>query len=126
MKIAFVLAAFAAVASARMAYQLTAGFEDIVGLPVTSFSCEGRPYGYYADIDNDCKIFHVCVPVVDELGQLTRTDHFSFICGNNTMFSQEYLACIGDTDGVPCNEAATLYDVVNAEFGRIPEQEFQN
>ncbi|XP_063599382.1 U-scoloptoxin(01)-Cw1a-like [Penaeus indicus] len=126
MKIAFVLAAVVAVASARMAYQLTAGFEDIVGQPVQTFTCDGRPYGYYADIDNDCRIFHVCVPVVDELGQASGTDHFSFICGNQTVFNQESLTCTDPIDAVPCNEAATLYDIVNAEFGRIPEQEFQN
>lgn len=28
-----------------------------------NFSCAGRPYGYYADVENDCQIFHVCLPV---------------------------------------------------------------
>lgn len=28
-----------------------------------NFSCVGRSYGYYADVENDCQIFHVCLPV---------------------------------------------------------------
>ncbi len=27
---------------------------------VDVFSCDGRPYGYYADVANECQIFHIC------------------------------------------------------------------
>lgn len=51
------------------------------------FSCEGRIYGYYADIINDCQVFYVCVPVIDAAG-ISTTFQFPFICGNQTKFNQ--------------------------------------
>merc|ERR1712142_1237597 len=126
MKVALVLVALVGVASARMAYQLAAGFEDIVGQPVETFTCDSRPYGYYADIDNDCRLFHVCLPIVDDVGQTTGVDQFTFMCGNQTVFNQESLTCAHREDAFPCSDAASLYDLVNSEFGRIPDDEFQN
>lgn len=52
-----------------------------------NFSCDGKAYGYYADVDNDCQIFHVCLPVTypDGKGQQFR---WSFICPEDTTFNQ--------------------------------------
>merc|ERR1719431_72740 len=36
---------------------------------VDKFTCEGRAYGYYADVANDCQLFHVCYPVAYPDGQ---------------------------------------------------------
>jgi hypothetical protein len=53
------------------AYELPDGVADILQFPIRStFDCTNRPYGYYADVDNDCKIFHVCYPVMNELSQV--------------------------------------------------------
>ena len=62
---------FFGLAYSRMAYEFAAGYQDIIGEPNRSFSCEGRSYGYYADADNDCKIFHVCNPIANELGEVS-------------------------------------------------------
>lgn len=47
--------------------QLPAGAELVLGDYVqTTFSCEDaehQRYGYYADVDNNCQVFHVCNPV---------------------------------------------------------------
>jgi hypothetical protein len=52
---------------ARMAYELPAGSDLILNSAVkTTFSCDNRIYGYYADVDNDCQLFHVCYPINDE------------------------------------------------------------
>ncbi|XP_050687714.1 U-scoloptoxin(01)-Cw1a-like isoform X2 [Eriocheir sinensis] len=107
--------------TARSAYQLPYGAELLHRQIVNTFSCAGRPYGYYADVNNDCKIFHVCVPVSDEQGNLVEEAHFSFMCGNQTVFSQDTLACAMQEDAYPCEQAESLYDASNAEFGRIPE-----
>lgn len=72
MKAVFVLALCIAAASARSAYQLPSGVELLRSQVITSFSCAGRPYGYFADVANDCAIFHVCYPVNDELGNVSR------------------------------------------------------
>ncbi|CAG0924070.1 unnamed protein product [Notodromas monacha] len=114
--------ALAYVASGRMAYQLPAEVETILRSPVvTSFDCTNRIYGYYADVDNNCEIFHVCHPIADDVGNLAEMAQFSFVCPNQTVFSQETLTCAHPDDAFPCDQAPTLFDVVNAEFGRIPQ-----
>ncbi|XP_063614454.1 uncharacterized protein LOC134787603 [Penaeus indicus] len=62
-----------------------------------TFSCSGKTYGYYADPDNDCQIFHVCLPLhslYPTLFKAQTTYHFSFICGNQTAFDQASMACV--------------------------------
>ena len=51
------------------------------------FSCDELSYGYYADVDNDCQIFHVCLPVVFADGK-NQTFKWSFICPEETVFDQ--------------------------------------
>jgi len=108
----------AAPALAHLPYQLADGVEGFLTAPLdTSFSCEGRPYGYYADVPNSCQVFHVCLPLPEE-GGLVRVAHFSFVCGNRTVFSQFSLTCSHPEDAFPCDQAESLYDAVNAEFGK--------
>lgn len=45
---------------------------------------------------------------------------FSFICGNQTVFSQESLTCATPEAAFPCDQAESLYDFSNADFGKIP------
>ena len=47
----------------------------------------GRPYGYYADVANECQIFHICYPVVYADGE-EEMFKWSFICPNGTIFDQ--------------------------------------
>lgn len=58
------LAILAVGVSGRMAGRLPGGFGQ---LP-SDFSCNDRPFGYYADVDHGCRAFHVCMPVYDEDG----------------------------------------------------------
>ncbi|KAK8396521.1 hypothetical protein O3P69_005521 [Scylla paramamosain] len=110
MKVLAVVLCLAAAASARMAYTFSDGYLDILGAePAQNFDCVGRPYGYYADVPTDCRVFHVCLPINDEAGEVVETHHFSFFCGNQT-------------EAFPCAEAESLYDSSNADFGKIPEE----
>lgn len=112
----------AAVASARMAYQLPDGFFNILGGdPQRVFTCDDRSFGYYADVANGCRIFHVCEPIIDGEGGFLEMAHYSFICGNQTVFSQESLTCAHPEDSFPCEEAEGLYQNSNADFGKIPD-----
>lgn len=52
--------------------------------PKLTFDCKSRPIGFYADIEHDCQIFHMC----DEKGR--RIPH---ICANETSFNQEFRIC---------------------------------
>ena len=51
------------------------------------FTCEGRSYGYYADVANECQIFHICYPVQYPDGQEEMLK-WSFICPEQTVFDQ--------------------------------------
>ena len=101
-------------------YQFAADAETLLFTPLSlSFSCEGREYGYYADVDNNCQVFHICLPIEDDFGAIVETAHWSFICGNGTIFDQQTLTCNYEQDSVPCAEAPSLYNTV--EFGVIPD-----
>ncbi|CAH1131273.1 unnamed protein product [Ceutorhynchus assimilis] len=50
----------------------------------TSFSCDGRTSGYYADVGSGCQVYHMC----DGLGR-----QFSYKCPKNTLFQQRMLIC---------------------------------
>merc|ERR1712062_94363 len=73
---------------------LPAGSEDILQTPYSdTFSCEGQGYGYYADVQSGCKVFHICLPIEDNEGAVIETAKWSFFCGNGTVFDQETLTC---------------------------------
>ncbi|XP_042216151.1 U-scoloptoxin(01)-Cw1a-like [Homarus americanus] len=80
-------------------------------VPVTSFSCVDRPYGYYADLEANCQAFHVC------LNDLK----WSFLCPNQTLFNQEYFVCDHPIN-VDCTVADTFY-TLNDNFGQVQEEE---
>ncbi|KAH8379980.1 hypothetical protein KR009_008305 [Drosophila setifemur] len=52
-----------------------------------SFDCKRRSVGFYADMEYNCQIFHMC----DEEGN--RIPH---LCANETSFNQEYRICDWD------------------------------
>eukprot|EP00095_Tigriopus_kingsejongensis_P007122 snap_masked-scaffold1097_size63051-processed-gene-0.3 protein:Tk07122 transcript:snap_masked-scaffold1097_size63051-processed-gene-0.3-mRNA-1 annotation:"PREDICTED: uncharacterized protein LOC100120661" len=100
------------------AYNLPADGETLLAQALSlSFSCDSREYGYYADVSNNCQIFHICLPIEDDAGSIIETAQWSFICGNGTMFDQQTLSCNYEADSVPCDQAESLYNLV--EFGKI-------
>jgi len=103
-------------------YLFAADAESLLYTPLSlSFSCEGREYGYYADVDNNCQVFHICLPLLDETETVVlETAHWSFICGNGTVFDQGTLTCNYEQDSVPCEEAPSLYNQV--EYGKLDEK----
>jgi len=113
----FALAASTLGDSTPDSYELPSNATVVNGGPiVTGFSCDGLQYGFYADLANDCRVFHVCYPFMDSEGFI-RTRMWSFICGLDTIFNQEALVCDHPDDAVPCEDAPQYYDV-NDLFGR--------
>lgn len=82
-------------------------------VPPTSFSCQGRVYGYYADPEVNCQVFHIC-PGAYGRGK------FSFLCPNQTVFNQAYLVC-DHPYNVDCSTADGLYSV-NDNFFALEEE----
>ncbi|UYV73659.1 hypothetical protein LAZ67_11000250 [Cordylochernes scorpioides] len=91
----------------QTAYVLPDGAELVVGSIKTSFSCQGLRYGYYADVDNNCQIFHVC----SETHGAAEVRQWSFFCGNLTIFNQLTLTCTYPEDAVPCSSAPEFYSL---------------
>lgn len=106
--------------SKREAYDLPDGAELIVGSIKTTFECPAKN-GYFADVDNECLIFHVCNVVTYPDGK-TEVQQFSFFCGNQTMFNQLTLTCAFPEDAVPCQNAPDFF-YVNDNIG-IPDAPF--
>jgi len=80
----------------------------------SSFSCSGLVYGgYYADPEQDCQAYHVCLS--DPLDQDTLYP-VSFLCPNGTIFNQQIFVCDWWFN-VDCGAAASLYGAVEGAFG---------
>lgn len=68
-------------------------------IPKTSFDCINQQWpGYYADVEAQCQVFHICA--------LNRT--YDFLCPNGTIFSQQHLVCVW-WNQFDCNSAPGLY-----------------
>ncbi|XP_063590214.1 uncharacterized protein LOC134767094 [Penaeus indicus] len=101
--------------SSPLRFELPSNASLVLGGITTGFDCADLPYGYYADTSNGCALFHVCLPYIDNNVYITR--HFSFMCGEGTMFDQERLVCAFPEEALPCSEAAA-FRRSNEYFGR--------
>ena len=100
---------------------LPGGSDEILEKPYKDgFSCEGQGYGYYADVENNCQVFHICLPIEDNEGKVQEYAKWSFVCGNGTVFDQQSLTCNHKDDAFPCAESPSLYGAV--EFGKVDKE----
>ncbi|XP_076658233.1 chitin-binding domain protein thawb isoform X1 [Halictus rubicundus] len=74
-------------------------FPALTTIPATSFSCRGLKGGYYADLETNCQVFHIC-----DNGR-----KISFLCPNGTIFQQSQLICDWWFK-VDCSKSAELYE----------------
>ncbi|XP_037093050.1 uncharacterized protein LOC119112868 [Pollicipes pollicipes] len=100
-----------AVASSPEPLGLSSGATNVLGRIDESFSCEGLPYGFYADPENDCRIFHVCNPL-----SRGSTLQYSFFCNEGLEFDQQLLTCVRSFGRMSCATARQLYESSNSQF----------
>ncbi|GFX04450.1 chitin-binding type-2 domain-containing protein [Trichonephila clavipes] len=112
----------AASRSKRAAYELPDGAELIVGAVRTTFVCNND--GYYADMDNNCQIFHVCQTATHADGT-SEMLQWSFFCGNQTVFNQFSFTCSSPEDAIPCGSSGDFF-YLNANIGAGPNVPFLN
>ncbi|CAL4064000.1 unnamed protein product [Meganyctiphanes norvegica] len=98
---------------------LPSGASALLGGISSSFSCADRPYGYYADPDNYCRVFHICNPALFGDGTV-QTYQYSFFCGEGAVFDQSKLTCVAEFEATPCQDAPNFY-FRNEVFGRNVE-----
>ncbi|CAM1321510.1 Uncharacterised protein g7807 [Pycnogonum litorale] len=94
----------------RRRYDLPSGTKKLLDSPLkTTFSCRGLPYGYYADMENDCRIFHLCVPPIrlpPGYRQSNMVFMYSFMCASQTIFDQSKLTCRYPNDAIECRHSS--------------------
>ena len=77
-----------------------------------NFNCTGRPYGYYADVDFGCRVFHIC----DNYGR-----RIPMHCPVNTLFNQMYRVCDWAYN-VDCELSPAFYYLNENNFERESTQ----
>ncbi|XP_022244366.1 uncharacterized protein LOC111086297 [Limulus polyphemus] len=97
----------------REAYLLPDGVDSVLDEVKKSFVCPGD--GYYADVNNDCKVYHVCQSAM----YFNRLQMFqwSFFCGEGTIFDQLSLTCSLPERAVQCKTAPN-YFYLNNNIGK--------
>ncbi|CAM1324278.1 Uncharacterised protein g8627 [Pycnogonum litorale] len=118
-----------AMVTSRTVMQLPSGAEEYLGTVETSFVCDGKPYGYYADVEFDCRIYHVCYQIEDFADQrfanviepTGRQFLWSFFCPPSTHFDQRTLTCTSVDIDVRCQDARRIAVEANSGFGKIRE-----
>jgi len=81
----------------------------------TSFSCVGRVVGgYYADPEQRCQAYHVCLQSDPELNLYP----VSFLCPNGTVFNQAVFVCDWWFN-VDCSASESLYAGVEGAFAGV-------
>lgn len=98
----------------REAFQLPDGVQAYIPSIKPNFKCESG--GYFADVENDCKIFHVCVP---EMGK-SELQQYSFACGNMTVFNQFSMTCSDPAETIPCKDSKEFW-YLNERIGKEKE-----
>ncbi|XP_064486312.1 uncharacterized protein LOC135398788 isoform X2 [Ornithodoros turicata] len=85
-------------------------------IPETSFTCKDKIVGgYYADVETDCRVFHICTQKTAE-GEV---EDMRFLCTNGTVFDQKNLVC-QKAELVSCEKSPEYY---NRGFLRYLEDE---
>ena len=75
------------------------------------FDCKDRAIGYYADVEFNCQVFHIC----DAFGR-----RVSMICPNETAFNQEYRVCDWEYN-VDCQGSNTWYYLNDITYEKPPK-----
>jgi len=87
-------------ACAQSRFLLPTDAETFLKEPIkTQFRCART--GYFADIDNNCQMYHVCVVQKKATGHET-IRQYSFVCGNGTIFNQLTMNCDDPDESLPC------------------------
>jgi len=90
--------------------RLSASADEAIDRAIsTVFSCASRRYGYYADVSNDCRVFHICDPTIN-VNQESQTLQFGFFCPKGMIFAQEKLIC-DHSSAIACKDSERYYHI---------------
>jgi hypothetical protein len=81
----------------------------------STFTCNKRVTGYYADVKLDCRIYHFCTQMDGIDGPTYQ--RMSYLCLEDSYFDQGDLNCVKHSDmKVPCDQAEKEYERSNKQF----------
>lgn len=84
---------------------------------LSTFSCFGRSFGQYADVSQDCRVFHLCYPYFNETSDELLYQRITFLCDNDSIFDQKRFICTENkTIDHRCHESEALYQTSNQEY----------
>jgi hypothetical protein len=88
---------------------------------VGGFSCSGRSYGYFADVENNCQIFYICHPSANAKGEPVIYQYSNF-CPNQTRFDQRQHQCLNlnNPNLLPCEQSLQYYPTTESRFREAP------
>jgi len=83
----------------------------------TKFSCYGRQFGQYADVEKDCRVFHMCYPFNDSRSGRVLFQRITFLCDFDSLFDQQNLVCVpNSTLTHECIDSVKYYQQSNRDF----------
>ncbi|KAI1297152.1 hypothetical protein HDE_04655 [Halotydeus destructor] len=86
----------------------------------SSFDCSDKGEGYFADIGQECKVFHLCyaAPKLQDgkqHGPRATHDSITFNCQDDTIFDQTVLAC-RSKPSINCTESEKFFASSNSKL----------
>lgn len=91
----------------------------------STFSCDQRKFGYYADVGRNCTIYHLCNPVTLPNNPELVYQRISFLCLQNSTFDQLTLSCTKRPQ-ISCDISPSYYDSSNLAIRRSASDFNQN
>jgi len=83
----------------------------------SAFSCYGRAFGQYADVQKECRVFHLCYPYFNSRTDELLYQRISFLCDNDSVFDQKRFICVDNsTVDHKCSESEDLFTRTNQEY----------
>jgi len=91
----------------------------------STFSCDHRKFGYYADVGRNCTIYHLCNPVTLPDNPELVYQRISFLCLQNSTFDQLTLSCTKHPQ-ISCEISPSYYDSSNLAIRRSASDFHEN
>jgi len=83
----------------------------------STFSCFGRSFGQYADVSQECRVFHLCYPYMNSTTEELLYQRISFECEDGSVFDQKRFLCADNsTIDHKCSDSEDLYVQTNQEY----------
>lgn len=86
--------------------------QTVAILEKSNFTCYSKNLGYYADMQEECRVYHFCL--LGEYSGESVYQRITYKCLNDTYFDQQALDCVDHAKmSAPCGESYLYYETSN-------------